>query len=943
MQITRPFLTTTSVLLLAIAASLSLTAQQTGTINGRVVDAASGDPVIGAVVRVDGVPRIGATSNVSGNFSIRNVPVGTVSISISSVGHGSKTIEGIAVRAGEITRQDVSLATRAVKGETVTIRAAAGRGTDNAALIERKRSTTVSDAISSQEIARAPASDAGDAMKRVTGVSVVGDKYVVVRGLSERYSSTQLNGVNLPSPEPEKKVVPFDMFPSSMISRLTTIKTFTPDNPGDFAGGLVKITTKEFPESFLLTFSAGTGTNSQTQGTSALGYAGGATDYLGIDDGTRRLPTGLAAGHRQSAGTQADLLGRFTNTVYSPAAADLPFNQAYNLTIGNRFDVGIPLGFLVGASYSGSANYREEKQSYPLLEELSNGRRALRYDYDVRRAERSVLWGGLLNVSAQLSPEHKIGFKGVLNHSSDDETRNVNGFYSQSSVGEIRYSRLRFVERTLGSMQLDGESQFESLLGSRLEWRGAISTAHRSEPDNRSITYFRSSGDSNFYFANNFGSNNGRFFSDLADTEKNAGFDLTIPVPLWEAALSRIKIGGLARFRDRDFGARRFLYGTGRSELDRLVQAPEDLFTRENVLSGLVTFNDETLASDRYTASEQVIAGYGMIDIPVTAALRFIGGVRVEQWKLDLFSPSPVSGERDSALDAERDVLDLLPSLNLVYALDDAMNLRASFSQTLARPEFRELAPFRFDDYRQSTYGNPSLVPTKVINLDLRWEWFPGSGEVLATSAFYKRFTNPIEQFYLVGGSGISAEPANASNAMTYGVELEFRRGLEFLSPSLEQFSVGTNLTMVKSEVSFTEGEAVQIFDGLGISPFSAEVLTSRNRPLQGQSPYVVNASLGYDNRESGTNANVLYNIFGRRLAIVGTEGIPDTYEQPRGALDLSISQRLPAGLQLRLTARNLLDAENILRQEFSDGETIDIERYRTGRTISLGITYAIE
>ena len=931
------------VLLLAIAGPLSLTAQQTGTINGRIVDGANGEPVIGAVVRVEGVPRMGATSNVSGSYSIRNVPAGTVNLTISSVGHGSKTIEGVVVHAGSITRQDVSLATEAVKGATVTIKANAGRGTDNAALIERKRSTTVSDAISSQEIARAPASDAGDAMKRVTGVSVVGDKYVVVRGLSERYSSTQLNGVNLPSPEPEKKVVPFDMFPSSMISRLTTIKTFTPDNPGDFAGGLVKITTKEFPESFLLTFSAGTGTNSQTQGKSALGYSGGATDYLGIDDGTRRLPSGLASGRRQSAQTQADLLGRFTNNLFSPTPADLPFNQAYNLTIGNQFDVGIPLGFLVGASYSGSSTYREEKQSYPLLEELANGTRALRYDYDIRRAERSVLWGGLLNISAQLSPEHKIGFKGVLNHSADDETRNVNGFYSQSSVGEIRYSRLRFLERTLGSMQIDGESHFESLLDSRLEWRGAVSTAHRSEPDNRSITYFRSSGDSNFYFANNFGSNNGRFFSDLQDVEKNAGIDLTIPVRLWDDGVSRVKVGGLARLRDRDFGARRFLYGTGRSEFDQLVKAPEDLFTQENVLSGLITFNDETLASDRYTASEHVIAGYAMIDIPVTTALRFIGGVRLEQWKLDLFSPSPISGERDSALDAERDVLDFLPSLNLVYSLDEAMNLRASFSQTLARPEFRELAPFRFDDYRQSTYGNPSLVATKIINLDLRWEWFPGSGEVLATSAFYKHFTNPIEQFYLVGGSGISAEPANANGAITYGVELEFRRGLAFISPSLEPFSIGTNLTVVKSEVSFTEGEAVRIFDGLGISPFSADVLTNRNRPLQGQSPYVVNASLGYDNSDWGTSANVLYNIFGRRLAIVGTEGIPDTYEQPRGALDISISQRLPAGLQLRLTARNLLDAESILSQEFSDGEIIDIERYRTGRTISLGLTYAFE
>lgn len=939
---TRPFFTAAVIALIALGGPLSLTAQQTGTITGRVVDAANGEPVIGAAVRVEGAPKMGAMTNVSGSFTIRNVPAGAVSFVVTSVGYGSKTIEKVMVRAGATTTQDVSLAGQAIQGSTVNVRATAGRGTDNAALTERKRSATVSDAISSQEIARAPASDAGDAMKRVTGVSVVGDKYVVVRGLSERYSSTQLNGVNLPSPEPEKKVVPFDMFPSSMISRLTTIKTFTPDNPGDFAGGLVKITTKEFPESFLLSFSASTGMNSQTQGASALDYAGGSTDYLGLDDGTRALPAGLAPGRRQTLESQADLLNQFTNRVYSPTSASLPVNQSYSLSLGNLYDIGIPIGVLVAGSYANSSSYRTEEQTYPLLQRGSDGLRDSRYDYDVRRGDNSVLWGGLANLSAQLSPAHKVSLKAVYNHSSEDEARSIEGSYSQSTVGEIRYQRLRFLERTIGSLQLDGEHQLDGFLGSKIDWRVAQSSADRAEPDNRSTTYFKSSGDPNFYFANNFGSNNGRFFSDLADVERNAGLDWAIPMSIWGDGVARVKVGGLARFREREFAARRFVFGTSSSDFSILGLAPEQLFTPENIRSGVITFNDETQPTDAYEATERVLAGYAMIDMPITTDLRFIGGARFEQWNVDLGSVDQITGLSDTALGASRSIADILPSVNLIYALDSEMNLRASATQTLARPEFRELAPFRFDDYRQSNYGNPALQPTSIVNLDLRWEWFPAGGEVLAATVFYKDFDKPIEQFYLVG-SGISVEPVNASSAISYGAELEARRSLGFIGSTFENFSLGANLTIVDSKVSFDDGEFVEVFDGVGTTRYSTGILTSSSRPLQGQSPYVVNATLGYDNQEWGTSATLLYNVFGDRLSVVGTEGIPNAYEQARNTLDFSVSQKLPAGLQFRLAARNLLDAETILRQEFSDGELFDIERYGSGVSVSLGVSFSFD
>ncbi len=938
---TRTLTAVAATALLQFSLSYAQQSSATATLTGRVVDGTTGEPIVGATVQVVGA-KLGAYTNVSGAYTIRNLPTGLHSLKVTSVGYGPKTIENVKVDGGRGITQDISLVPQAIQGKEVVITADAGKQTENAALIERKRSTQVSDAISAQEISKAPAADAGDAMKRVTGVSVVGGRYVVVRGLSERYSATQLNGVNLPSPEPEKKVVPFDLFPASMINRLTTVKTFTPDNPGDFAGGLVKITTKEFPESFLLNLNVGSGINSETQGADALEYRGGADDFFGYDDGTRGLPEGISIGRLRTHAEQSALLARFNNGAMTPVAADLPVNQSYGLSVGNQFDVGFPIGFLLSGTFSNNASYRTERQAYPLLE-IENGRRELRYDYDVRRAERSTLLGGLFNLSAQFAPEHKISFKGVYNHSSDDETQLVEGEVNQSSRDFIRHSRLRFVERALWSTQLDGEHKLEGVLNSRVEWRASIAGADRTEPDNRTVTYLRD--EDAYRFKNNFGSNNGRFFSTLDDRENNFGLDWSLPFSSWNDRTATAKIGGLVRMRDRDFAARRFLFSSATGDREILSLPPEQLLSPENVAAGYMNFNDETGTADAYTAAEQVTAGFAMVDIPLSALLRFVGGVRMEKWHTELNPLNQLTGESDPSLAVDQTQTDLLPSANLIYTLTEEMNLRGSFSQTLARPEFRELAPFRYDDYRQSTYGNPSLERTKIMNYDLRWEWFPRGGEVVATSLFYKSFSKPIEQVYLVGGSDISVEPANASRARSLGAEFEIRKALDFLTPELENLSIGTNLTLVSTEVKFNEGESLTVFDGVGLIDYSAATLTdtTSGRPLQGQSPYVLNLSLGYDQSDWGTSVALLYNLFGRRLAIVGSSGIPDTYEESRGALDMTITQRLPAGLQLKISGRNLLDDEVLLRQEFPDGEQIDVERYRTGRSFSIGIGFSFD
>lgn len=937
-------------LLAAVIILPGATHAQRGTISGTVIDDATGDPIPGATILVTDT-RLGARSGLDGTWTIRNVQPGTYDITIFSIGYEPDTLRAFEVGPSAALKHEFRLREelQGEDGGSVTVSVDRSNKTSSGALDQRKNALQVTEVMSAEDISASGASDAGDAVKRQTGAAVVEGKYITVRGLDSRYNNTQLNGVNLVSPEPEKKVVPFDLFPAGMIDNITTVKTFTPDNPGDFAGALVKIDTKDFPERFIFNAGVGTGFNSETQGADALDYSGGGTDWLGIDDGTRALPEGLGTSRYSTPEEQASLLSRFNNNVWRPKTATLPVNNSFNVTLGNKIGSETPLGILASLSYSNSFNYREGVERYPLLEIQSDGSHSLRYDYDTREAQQSVLWGGLVNVSLGLGEKSKIGVKGVLNHSADDESTLVTGDFNSSSTGEIRRTQMRYVERTIGGGQIFGDHTTDFLADdSRFEWRAAVSVASRNEPDNRQTAYLRDNENDSYRFNGNFSSSNGRYFSNLDDLETSLGFDWTMPIYSGDdlETDTRLKFGSIGRLRTREFTAQRFLFQAGAaSNTEALALDPEELFTPAHVLDNVVEFDDNTFPNDKYTADEGLYAAYAMIEAPLTERLRFVGGARAELWDINLVPINQLINEEITDLAAEQTVLDVLPSVNLIYGIDASMNLRASFSQTLARPEFRELAPFRFDDYKQSTFGNPSLERTRILNYDLRWEWFTRPGELIAASAFYKNFTNPIERFYLAGGSSIQAEPVNASGANTYGVELEVRKGLDQVASFLSNFSAGANVTLVKSTVTFEEDKLVSFFNGFGIQESPSTTLTNLERPLQGQSPYLINAMLGYSNGDWGTDATLLFNVFGERLSVVGTNQLPDEYEQPRPTLDFTLRQRLPAGLKLSIKAQNLLDAETTFVQEFKgeNAERIVTQQYYGGRSVSIGLSFSLD
>lgn len=937
-------------LLFGILSMESAAAQSVGTMTGRVVDDA-GEPIPGATVILLNTSR-GAATNVEGRFTIEGIPVGPHVISISALDYRSDTIAVTVEEAGTGLGTIVLAATdESIMGEAVVKTGRRSVKSEEGALNARRDAVQMTEVMSAEEIGASGASDAGDALQRQTGMTIVGGQHAIVRGLKPRYSSAQLNGVAMMSPEPETKSVPFDLFPAGMIDNITTVKTFTPDNPGDFAGGLVKIDTKNFPRYLIVNAGVGTGMNSETTGVDGLGYAGGGTDWLGVDDGARALPD--AAREIRALpdnAAEADLLSAFGDRPLRPTTTTLPLNSSFNLTLGNS--VGSdenPIGILFAASYSAQQSHRVGMERYAENTVNGEGQRNYFYDYLTSRSTTSVLWGSLFNLSVGLGEKSMIGFKGMMNRSADDEALLVTGAYNASTTGQVRRTQLRYVERTIGTGQIVGEHAIGfPTEGSRLEWRLSHSIADRLEPDNRQTAYLRADASDDYAYNGNFGSGNGRFFSDLDDAESSAGFDWTVPFGEADETSSstRLKVGTLARLRSRAFTARRFIFGlSSDANADDARLDPELLFTPEAVARGAIDFEDRTTATDAYNADEAIGAAYAMVEAPIGTRLRLIGGARAELWDLELTPFNQFIGRPQTDLAVSRSVVDILPSLTAIYSLGERMSLRAAASQTLARPEFRELAPFRFDDYKVSTFGNPTLERTRILNGDLRWEWYPRAGELLAVSAFAKHFTNPIETFFLLGGSDLQVEPVNADGAQTWGAELEVRKGLDDIASFLSNVAIGGNVTVTTSRVSFAPGQTVSVFTGNGITQKPVEALTSLERPMQGQSPYVVNLMAGYDNPDWGTELTILYNMFGERLATIGTEGFPDVYEQPQSMLDLTVRQKLPGGLSLSLKGKNLLGADVLYTQEFTGAttETVEVERYSPGRSLSIGLSFSLD
>ena len=920
-------------LIVGVLAPSPASAQEGSVLQGKVLDAATGEPLIGAQVVVTGADQ-GTITDVDGQYRLA-LATGTYSLDVQYLGYQAKTVTGIAVAGGAPSFQDIALEPEAVEAEgiRVVITAEEERGSVIGALAHQRRATNVVSGLSAEEISRSPDSNAADAVKRVTGTSIVGDKYVYVRGLGERYSTAQLDGVSLPTPEPEKRVLPLDIFPSSMVESLFTVKSYTADLPGDFAGGLVDIQTKDIPDQSFFSFSSGTGYHENLGDLDRPTYAGGDLDWLGFDDGARSLPGGFPdeiafdATREERAALHSRLEGDFQAFTDPVDFGD--FDKSFGLSFGSPVGwFGRDGGYLVGLTYSNTANARAQAEFFPTLEAGT----AL-YDYTTLLGSREVSLGAIGGYSVNTTPTSRLSLKTIFTQSAEDEARLVSGPFNQSTTGFARIQRFQFVERMLVNTHAQFEHKADLLGDGRIEWEAAYGLALRDEPDTRSTSYVAQDPDGTYFF-NESGSNS-RFFSELTDHMVTGGVKSTSQFD-WLAGRATLGLGVGGNWRTRDFAARRFDYENA-SPAGRTLR-PTELFTSDRIAAGDIQFLETTAPTDEYQAEERAASAYASLGVGLTPALRATLGLRVEVNETVVETFDPRLGAKIEGVSSDLSTVEPLPTVTLEYDFGD-QQLRAAASRTIVRPQFRELAPFRYDSYQESTLGNPFLENGEIFNYDLRWSWYPSLGEIVSLGGFYKRFNDPIEIVRLpTAGNNIGTpEPYNGPAANTYGLEIELRHDLGRWLP-LEGLTFASNATLAESTVK--QDEPIEAFFGnpSATEPdiLPAELFTNPERPMVNQSPYLLNGSLQYALPSGAGGLAVHYNLVGERLTQVGIQGFDDIYEEARHSLDLTVDHRLMDAIDLMVSAENLTDSD----VEFRLGDETTL-LYSPGRSYSVKATYA--
>jgi outer membrane receptor protein involved in Fe transport len=794
--------------------------------------------------------------------------------------------------------------------------------TAEAIITERKLAAVVSDAISHEDIAASTASDAAGAVQKVTGVSVVEGGYVFVRGLGERYSSTMLNNAMLPTTEPERRVVPLDLFPASLINNVKVLKTFTPDLPGEFAGGLVQLETVEFPTKKIFTAGMSYGFNSRTTFDNFDTYPGGSTDFFGFGDGARDLPGLVPRDGRVFPGTytpgELQEIGRSFPVNWEPTTTDsMRPSIGYSMAGGNTWG---KLGLVGAVTFTNKPQRQAELQRF--LVNTGGGQAGILTDYpDYVADSESVRLGAVMNLAYSINPNHKLVFRNTLTRETDKEARTFEGMNGRIDT-VIRNERLRWVERSLLATGLEGEHVFAGAKNSLLHWQITYSKTKRDEPDLREVVRtLNPDGTMPFLALPQSGT---RFYSYLDDHIYEPQVDWALP--FYRGGLSgKIELGFRGTFRDRDFAARRFRFVPLRLfQLD--LEAPSnELLGPENITPDLFQIRENTRGTDQYQASMDVYAGYAMLDLSFAQRWRVIGGVRIEDANIVVETLDPLVPGAVPAISnlANRDPL---PGVNVIYAITPKQNLRFAYSKTLSRPDFRELSPFDFVNVLGgfSFAGNPDLVRAKVDNFDVRWEHFFGGSQVFAASYFYKNFTNPIEVTIQPTTGDLRQTYINAAGGKNQGLELELRRSLAFASSKLNDFALQANVTFVDSEVEIGEDQR--------------DLLTSLTRPMMGQSRLIYNVIAEWNKPRWRSNARFYTNYVSRRITDVGAIGLPDIYQESNLFLDFVYQYdfREDGRWSIRFNAENLTDNH----YEWTQADILT-RSFRLGRTYSVGTTYS--
>jgi len=915
--------------LLTISASFA----QKGRIEGKITDSKTGNPLAGVSVLLKETGK-GIATNLDGRFILNVEPGKKYTLVISSTNYQGKEVSDVQTGADGIAYVDVALDMKAKTGDEVVVKSTSARKESTNALISFQRTTnTVASVISAEAIRRSPDKNTGEVLKRTPGASIQEGKFIVIRGLADRYNQAMFNGVLLTSTEPDRKTFSFDLIPASMIDNIIINKAFVPEFPGEWAGGLIQVNTKDIPTKNFFSIQLGTGFNSQTIGRNFYKDAGGKTDWLGIDDGSRNLPTSYTrkAEFDSTSPAGKTAIGKQMRNAWAPQQTNAPLNVSFQLNggfTGKIFKKNI--GGIFAINYNKSNKYLKLVNKSNAIDNLTNVVSVIS-EYNDDKYQQDVAVGALASVSLQFNPRNKVSAKAVLNVNSPNSVTLRNG-EDYSRTEQLKGSQFTFKQNTFFTSQLTGEHSLTKQL--KFKWYGGFNILDGYTPDQRRILYSKVSGSQDPYallLSNSLSQQSGsRIYQTLSDYIYTAGGDLNYNFK-WLGQSQNIKGGYMLQVKDRLYDAQLF---ANYLPLDNpsLRALPADMvFAPENFGTG----TDNKFAFDaikgntfRYMANTILNAGFLQFDNQFTSKLRVVWGLRVENYDQLIGSVKKWDPRHTYSK-----ITDFLPGVNATYKLNNKTNIRLSGSQTVIRPELRELSALNLYDFElnASVQGNPLLKRTKIENFDLRYEIYPRAGEVINAGIFYKHFNNPIEQIFNgLGGGASTLNYANANKAYSYGVEVEMRKKLDFVS-ALKNFTFQANAAYIRSRV---KDDALQV-----------------NRSLQGQSPYILNVGLLYDLEKYGLNATLLFNQIGERIYLVGdiVGGAPDIYEAPRPVLDLQLAKKLlKKKAEVRLNISDIINKTQYFYQNTGSKESFqkssDALRFtrKYGTNFSITFNYAL-
>jgi len=912
---------------------------QTGSLTGVVVDGNSGETIIGATVRIEGT-SLGTATDLYGRYMIQQIPEGVYTVSITYIGYETVRLADVIIRNAEREELDVVLRPGSFEMDAITVAAYRETNSISAVLFEIQRSRQVISGVSAQQMSRIQDSNAAEVMRRVPGITIAENRFVIIRGLDERYNQVMINNVIAPSTEVDKRSFSFDLISSSSLDRMMIYKSGSSDLPGDFAGGVIKLYTVDHVDSDFVEVRSGFGFRNGTTGRSFLQSNGSGTDFIGFDNGYRKLPSGFPdsgtlQGTARNSPVRIDAAHTLPNN-FQPNRSTALADYSAGVRIGQRFPVaGKELTTVTSVDYS--TGYQSHERNFFRYYEWENREQPIlsRFEFVDQNYELENRVNLMSNWRLRFSPTSRISFRNMFNQIGQNETIIRNGFdFIQRPDDDLRNYMLGYRSRTIYTGQLEGDHQLTD--ETSIRWVAGGSYLRESEPDLRRFRTFQPQDESQAWMMQLPPSSNlfdtGRYYGSLDEFSLNQGMEL-------ERYIGRrgniLKAGYQVDYRDRNFTSRYFSYlypgFNNPDDRETLIRLPlDEIFQNENVRTDAFIIEEGTRPIDSYQASSLNSAGYLNLHVPFER-IEFTGGVRLE------YNVQRLSSRDDfEPIEVQNPVLSLLPFVNTAYSLSDITRLRLAYGRTVNRPEFRELAPFVFYDYKLDggRFGNPDLKHATIDNVDLRMEFYPRVGETISLGGFFKYFTNPIENKTSVTTESPQFGYVNADYAVSYGIEAEIQKSFRGLTTSrfLDRISVNANASMIFTEVDMGTGVVAQ----------------EQVRPLQGQSPYIINTSLYYEDTDHGLTGTLAFNRIGPRIFSVGDVLFPTIYEMPRNSLDVMLTWQATTRFSITGGIQDLLNAPYQFYQDSDRSGDIDMNRdhpistYRKGQVVSFGVVYRL-